>query len=346
MSESGPHFLVIRLSSIGDIVHALPAVTALGETFPSARIDWAIEARHAALLQGNPFVHRVLALDSLGWRKQLMAAATVEQVARSVLELRERPYDAAVDFQGLVKSGLVAWLSRSRERVGFAENWLREPLAGFFYTERIAPRGRRHLIEMNLALVERLGAHVSEWRFPLPQNEADERRVEQQLASLGAQEFIIVNPGGGWTAKRWPPAHYAELVRRLEAELPWRALLTGSADERELIQEILLDARAECAAYFSSTIAEFIALARRARLFVGGDTGPMHLAAAVGTPIVAIFASTDPLNTPERNGPFSPADITLSGAGPTHSRNSTYIQGVSVESVVAAIHERLARAHG
>jgi ADP-heptose:LPS heptosyltransferase len=129
-----PRFLVIRLSSIGDIVHTLPAVAALGETFPQAEIHWVIETRYAGLLQGNPWVQRMVRVDTLGWRRKLASGETLEKIARSLLALREVTFEAAIDFQGLLKSGLIAWLSRARERVGFEESWLREPLAAIFYT--------------------------------------------------------------------------------------------------------------------------------------------------------------------------------------------------------------------
>lgn len=346
MSESRQRFLVIRLSSIGDIVHTLPAVAALGETFPQAEIRWAVETRYAALLEGNPFVHRVLTVDTLGWRKKLVSAGTIEEVARSLVVLREVPFEAAIDFQGLWKSGLLAWLSRSQGRLGFSEKWLREPLAALFYTERVAPRAGKHVIEMNLALVERLGARTDSWQFPLPRHEADEDYVERQLALLDAREFMVINPGGGWKTKCWAPDHYAELIRRLAPELRGKILLTGSREEEGLIQTILSRAGSGQASAFPSTIVQFIALVRRARLFVGGDTGPLHLAAAVGTPIVAIYGPTDPA----RNGPFSRMDITLSNHSRIdHTRRSKrpdYLPGIAVESVVTAIHERLARVRG
>lgn len=345
-------FLIVRLSSIGDIVHALPAVVALGEAFPKAEICWAIEKRHAVLLDGNPFVRRVLSLDTLGWRSRLASGYTLEEVVRSILALRELQFDAAIDFQGLVKSGLITWISRSAKRVGFAENWLREPAAGVFYTERVSPRGRRHVIEMNLALVERLGVPAlqpGQWRFPLPHSASDDQAVGEGMAALGVEEFIIINPGGGWITKRWSPENYAELLRLIEErhrELNWRILLTGSPDEEALIREILERAGSKQAVYFASTLTQFIALAHRAKLFVGGDTGPLHLAAAVGTPIVAIYGPTDWA----RNGPFSPADITLSNNEPIdhtrRARKPAYLPGITVESVLGAILDRVGRDHG
>jgi heptosyltransferase I len=345
-------FLIVRLSSIGDIVHALPAVSALGEAFPPAEISWAIEKRYAVLLEGNPWVRRLIALDTLGWRSRLASAHTLEEVVRSILALRELQFDAAIDFQGLVKSGFIAWISRSQRRLGFAENWLREPAAGAFYTERVSPHNRRHVIEMNLALVEQLGVPAlqpSQWRFPLPRSASEEQVVRERLATLGVEEFIIINPGGGWAGKRWSPENYAELLRLIESqprELGWRILLTGSPGEEALIQEILERSGSKRAVYFASTLAQFIALARRAKLFVGGDTGPLHLAAAVGTPIVAIYGPTDQA----RNGPFSASDITLSNDGAIdhtrRARKPAFLPGIAVESVLGAILERARRDHG
>jgi lipopolysaccharide heptosyltransferase I len=352
MVELNPHFLIIRLSSIGDIVHTLPAVAALGDSFPGARIDWLVEKRHAALLNGNPYLHRVLKLDTLNWRSGPPSPRTLEQVVGSGMALRETVFDAVIDFQGLIKSAFLARFSRAQVRLGFSEYWLREPLAGIFYTDRVSPHGRKHVIEMNLSLVEHLGADPVPpecWKFPLPQNEADDHDVESRLDTLGAGGFIVLNPGGGWKSKCWAPENYAELIRRLETELPDTFLLTGSPDEEPAIQEILRKAGSARAAYFPSTIVQLIALARRARLFVGGDTGPTHLAEAAGTPVVEIFSAAEPVNTPERNGPFRSGDIVVANRNGKRRRspakNSDYLRDVTVESVLAAIHERLARSH-
>jgi lipopolysaccharide heptosyltransferase I len=346
MTGTRPRFLVIRLSSIGDIVHVLPAVSALGETFPEAEIDWVVERRFAELLEGNRFLHRLVVLDTLGWRRRLTRAQTLRDVIQSIRALRQSEYDVAADFQGLWKSALIARLAHSQRRVGFAAYWLREPGAAIFYTERVAPRERRHVIEWNLALVEHLGAQPGRWHFPLPSRPEDESYVENKLARLGTSEFIIINPGGGWPAKCWAPENYAALIRQLEAAIPLKVLLTGSPAEEPAIEGILRQAAARQATYFPSTLLQYVSLVRRARLFVGGDTGPLHLAAAVGTPIVAIYGPTDP----GRNGPFSSSDIVLANRGPIHytrrAPKASFIAGISVESVLAAIHERLRKAYG
>ena len=341
--------LVIRLSSIGDIVHTLPAVAALGQAHPEAEIDWAVEARYAPLLDGNPFVHRILPFDTLGWRRSLGSMATVNEARRKVLDLRGQHYPVAVDFQGLVKTGLLARLSGAAERLGLAERWLREPLAAVWYTDRVPATGRVHAIEESLALVERLGAprlQRDEWQFPLPRTPEADRAVEARLQSMAAHDFIVINPGGGWMSKRWSPENYAALIRLLQPELRWHFLLTGSPAEKLLIEEIIRRAGSARASYFPADLIQLITVVRRARLFVGGDTGPLHLAAAVGTPIVAIYGPT----APARNGPFSADDIALSNLGPIdHTRrakNPAYLPGIAVESVHQAVSNRLRTAYG
>lgn len=345
MAQSQPRFLVIRLSSIGDIVHALPAVAALGESFPQAEIHWLIETRYAALLAGNPYVQRILPLDTLSWRGSLPRLSALEAMLKTLLGLRGSAYGTVVDFQGLWKTAFIALLSGAEQRVGLAEPWLREPGAAVLYTQRVSAGGHKHVVEESLALVEHLGARVGRWRFPLPRASEADHYVDNQLARLEAQDFIIINPGGGWKSKRWAPENYALLLRHLEPRLSCKFLLTGSPAEAELIAEVLKSAGSKRAFYFPSSVLQFIALARRARLFLGGDTGPLHLAAAVGTPLVAIHGPTDPA----RNGPFNKADIALYNHAPVNhsrrNRNAAYIEGISAQSVAAAIEERLARAN-
>jgi lipopolysaccharide heptosyltransferase I len=352
-----PQILVVRLSSIGDIVHALPAVAALGQHWPNAEISWAIEDRYAELLQDNPFVQRVIALDTLGWRKRRNFSGAGREIARALGDLRRQRPDIAIDFQGLVKSAAIGRLSRAPRRIGFAGPWVRESLAGLFYTEGLTAEGRRHVVEENLTLVEHLGVPPVArgcWQFPLPRSTAVETQVDTRLAALGVQEFLVINPGGGWMNKRWGPEQYAGLIREFGRRHHYDVLVTGSAAEEAMIGSILKTAQSPRSVHFPSTLMEFIALARRARLLVGGDTGPLHLAAAVGTPIVAIYGPTNP----ERNGPFAPEDITLWNEnaasdhqgyahwGRGHARSQSYLEGISVERVLTAVLDRLASAHG
>jgi lipopolysaccharide heptosyltransferase I len=350
MPESRQRFLVIRLSSIGDIVHTLPAVAALGRAHPQAEIHWVVEERFSELLAANPFVGRVIRLDTLGWRKDPTSGRVMTEIMQGFEALREYQYDAAIDFQGLMKSAIFARLSHSQKRIGLEWGSLREPLAAALYTQRVSPKGRTHIIEINLSLVEPLGAQPSKWEFPLPDRPEDKEAVRAELQRLGTKDFIIVNPGGGWKSKRWPPENYFELIAALAGKVPLDILVTGSPQEKDLAREILTRTNTGSAKWFPSTLPQFISLAREAKLLIGGDTGPLHLAAAVGTPIVALFNAADPRNTPERNGPFNKADIILCAprqakhAG--HSKHLNYLEGVSVDSVVKAALQRLGTGNG
>jgi heptosyltransferase I len=343
MSDTHSNYLVIRLSSIGDIVHALPAVSALGETYPWARITWVVEEQYASLLEGNPHARRVITVDTLGWRHRLGTVDTYKQLLFCVRCLRDTVFDAVIDFQGLVKSGVIAGLCRSRARIGFAKPWLKEPAAGLFYTRQVRADGRKHAIEENLALVEALGARRGPWQFPLPCLPGYDQYLDITLEAAGVKEFLIINPGGGWIAKRWPPSSYTELIRRLDALFPGHFLLTGSHSEQNELKHIARASGSGRAQYFAASLEQLITLARKARLFIGGDTGPLHLAAAMGVPIVALFGPTDPA----RNGPFSPADIILSTREPiNHTRRGKtprYLAGISVADVVEAVRVRMAK---
>ncbi len=235
MTDAAQRFLIVRLSSIGDIVHALPAAAALAEAFPRAQIHWVVEKRYALLLEGNPHLHHIVVLDTLGWRRRLTSSATWREIQNGLSDLRGTRYTAALDFQGLWKSAGVAWISRAEERIGFAEGWLREPSAAVLYTQRVSPREHIHVVEENLALVEGLGAHAQRWQFPLPRNEEDDAYVDRQLAALDTGNFILINPGGGWRSKCWSPENYAALVRQLAGALRDQIVLTGSPSEEPLI---------------------------------------------------------------------------------------------------------------
>jgi heptosyltransferase-1 len=335
-------FLVIRLSSIGDIVHTLPAVCALSKANRDAEITWLVEQRFAGLLQGNPYVQRVLTLDTLGMRRRLGSPSAWGELWHHAQPVRQAGAEAALDFQGLWKTGFIAFWSGARERAGFALPWLREKGARLFYNRAVnVPRGC-HVIEANLALAACYGAERGAYEFPLPCSREDNDFAAAQTAGW-PRGFIVVNPGGGWAGKRWAPEKYALLLRQLEAQLPLGLALTGSPAEEGMIAEILKTAGTRKARYVPSTLGQYIALVRCAALMIGGDTGPLHLAAAAGTPVVAIYGPTHPA----RNGPFSPLDIALYSGGPvSHSRRARRprcIESISVEQVMDAVRQRLGR---
>lgn len=287
--------LVVRLGSLGDLVHALPAVSALHRAFPRLEIDWLVDAVHREFLGLVPILHAVVTLRSPtagGWLD-----------ARR--RLRARAYDVALDFQGLVKSAALARLSGARRVIGFDRASLREPAAAVFYRERVAAGEDGHVIRKNLRLAAAVGAGIGALEFPI-------RPVESAaLAIVLAREsspFALLNPGAAWPNKRWPPDRFARLAAWLRDRHGLRSIALWGPGEEHLAREIAGASSGAATEAPPTTLTDLVALARAARLVVSGDTGPTHIAAAVGTPVVSLFGPTDPL----RNGPWSDDDRALS----------------------------------
>jgi heptosyltransferase-1 len=351
--------LIVRLSAMGDVIHALPAAQALREAFPGAMIGWLIEERWAELLcapgtprRGPRSAQRPLAdwvhpVSLTGWRKSLFTVATVQQIAKVWNDVRSARYDVAVDLQGAIRSAVLAHWSGARVVYGAAEP--RESPASLWYTRRAIARGTHvHVIDQNLSIASAVaGRELNVPQVEFPRDVEAERRIEQRLVEAGVGEFAILNPGAGWGAKRWPAERYGRVARAL-ADDGVRAILNYGPGEEDLAREA--SAASEGAASpMKCSISELIALTRRARLFIGGDTGPMHLAAALQVPVVAIFGPTDPA----RNGPYRTSEATRSivlrnPASPTtHARRSQPDQGlleIGVDAVVDAARALLA--HG
>ncbi len=295
-----PRLLILRLSSLGDILHALPAAASLRATFPEARIDWVVEEHWKDLIEFNPDLSNVIPVSTKAWRAALDQRGTWREVRAAVAGLRDAHYDAALDFQGLMKSALLARLSGAPRRIGFDSSALKEGAAAMFYTELVRPPEGVHVVEMNLALARAAGAGDAVVRFPLPTRPEDEAYIDQQLRAHHLNDFFILSPGGGWGAKRWPLDRYVQLHNALARERGWRSFLNAGPGEEPLVEEFMAQARVVRPVHFPLTLRQLVALVRRARLLVTGDTGPLHVAAAVGTPLVALFGPTDPV----RNGPY------------------------------------------
>ncbi len=367
--------LAVRLGAMGDVIHALAAVAALRDAFPEARIGWAIEERWAELLcapdvllstsdaapdsprsAAKPLVDVVHPLDAAAWRSAPLSDETWGETVGALRGLRAGGYEAAIDFQGLMKSALVAQASGAPLRLGFADP--KESAAKLFYTRAVARTGT-HVVEMNLALARALigrdagGIPVSGFvagetpalpvRFELPRDPGAEAWCERELRRRGVERFLLLAPGGGWGAKLWPAARYGEAARAL-AEDGLRTLVNYGPGEEALAQQVEA-ASGGAAQPVSCSVSELIALTRRAQIFLGGDTGPMHLAAALSVPVVTIFGPTDPA----RNGPFGKRNIVLrSPASRTsyahRSEADPGMLAITTDEVVAAA-RRLLREH-
>ncbi len=274
VSAGGLRILVVRLGAMGDIIHALPAAASLKHSFPGCRLAWIVERKWSYLLAGNPFLDQVI---------------PIERSLRGLLEARralhEYRYDLAVDFQGLIKSAVVASLSRSDRIFGFHHSQLREPLAALVYSNRILAASA-HVVDRNLELAAAAGASNPVHAFPLPAGASE--------GELPGGPFVLACPLAGWTAKQWPLEFYSALAQLLPAECGLPLVVNGPPPARKVLEQV------EGALVHVSGVPGLLHATRRATAVIGVDSGPLHLAAALDKPGVAIFGPTDPA----RNGPY------------------------------------------
>ncbi|HEV2617137.1 MAG TPA: glycosyltransferase family 9 protein [Candidatus Acidoferrales bacterium] len=328
-------FLILRMGALGDIVHTLPAVAALRETFPRAEITWLVDRKWLPILEGNPDVNKMVSIDrSSRWN-----------VIATIRELRAARYTTALDFQSLYRSAILARLSGAPRRVGFDKRYAREPGAAFLYTEKVMPH-RTHKVEHNLELVESIGVRAAEIRFPLPASAEAAENVNRILSTHGINDFFVLSPGGGWGSKCWPAERYGALHRALVERYAWRGVIGFGPNERELAENVKRAAGLPAPLVELFNLPELIALLRRAKFLVAGDTGPLHLASALGTPVIGLYGPTDPA----RNGPFSKCDVVVRNASAgetTYRREKTAapsMLSITVEQVLGAVARRLGAA--
>jgi heptosyltransferase I len=355
--------LIVRLSAMGDVIHTLPAAQMIRDAFPKATIGWLIEERWAQLLSapgtakrgprsaGRPLADWVHTANLVGWRKSLFSLPTLTEIAKLWNDVRSAGYQVAVDLQGAIRSAVLARVSGAPVVFGAAQ--ARESPASLLYTRQTLTRGT-HVIEQNISIAEAVirWAHTGnekiyiESRSPsvtLPRDEQSEARMAQWLRESGIRDFAILNPGAGWGAKRWPAERYGSVAKNLAAFGLQSIVNYGPGEDARASETEAASERA--AKPVRCTISELIALTRRSQLFVGGDTGPLHLAAALRVPVVAIFGPTDPA----RNGPFGTRSIVLRNpeSVTSHTRRKQADEGmleIGVEEVVTAAERLLADA--
>jgi lipopolysaccharide heptosyltransferase I len=318
-------FLLVRLGSLGDVIHALPAASALRDAFPGARIDWLVEPQWRRLLEGNPDLTEIISLE----KKSAAGLVT------TIRKLRAANYTCAVDFQGLYKSALPAFASGAPRRIGFPSTYAREGFVSFLYTDRINPRGA-HKVDHNLTLAEAAGADARPLspRFPLTPRPEDEKQVTQELARNNIADFYVLNPGGGWRSKCWPPERYGELHHRLAVQHGWRAVISFGPGEEKLAQELISAAGSRPPIAIPLGLGPLMALLRRAKFVVSADTGPVHLASALGTPVVGLYGPTDPARNGPYAGPNQIQSIVIRNPGKSET---TYRRGASYSSPMLSI---------
>ena len=329
---------LVKLSSIGDVVHALPVAAALHAAFPQARLAWIVERREAAVLRGNPALSEIVPVDTRGWRRARAPLAVAETTGALVAlghHLRAARLDVAIDLQGLVKSGVITAATGAPLRIGFTAAHCRERLNVLFTNRRVAPPpAARHVVDRYLSLVEPLGVRARAVEFALPTGTAEERRLDEFLMGAGLKprdRLVVLNPGAGRPDKRWPIESFRALTRRLADEAGAAVLVIWGPNE-------LADARAivdheppgRAILAPPTNLDELLAVLRRASVIVAADTGPLHLAAALGTRCVGLYGPT----AAERNGPYGRGHRALQSPDRT-------MASLGVDAVLRAVSELL-----
>jgi lipopolysaccharide heptosyltransferase I len=345
--------LIVKLSSIGDIVHTLPALAAIRRALPDAEISWVVERRSAEILRDNPLVDRLIEVDTKALRRGLVSGETLRAPRQQLRQLRASAFDLALDFQGLLKSASIARLSGARQIFGFSREGLREPPSRFLLSRTIRVPKQTHVIRKGLELVKgSLGISVptdaKDFEFPLSINPHHEN--EAQDAAAGTDRgYVILNPGGGWPTKLWSAERFGALADEIWQQHGLKSLVTHGPGEEELAQDVVRAAKSNNAQAVSLSLKGFYALAKNARVYVGGDTGPTHLAIAARTPVVGLFGPTEWW----RNGSPYDNDICIERNDidcrtDCHRRacSKWICMDIDVERVLNAVTERLRRASG
>lgn len=301
--------LLVRLSAVGDIIHALPVLRALKAWRPGLCVDWLVEDRFALLLRNQTAIDRVFEIPRKRWRSGGGWREKASDARRLLCELRGRNIDLSIDLQGLTKSGLWPALARIPHRIGYGDEDGRE-LNRWLTNIKVSPApDKKHVVDRNLALVEPLGIAHPEVDMSLPEDREAKARVETLLQQEGleGEKLALIQPGAGWETKRWPPEYYAQAGDFLSRERGYRVLVLWGPGEEGLARQVLEAMREKGRLAPPTSLLELIELIRLSALFVGGDTGPMHIAAALRIPTVAIFGASDPV----RNGPYGEGHLTL-----------------------------------
>lgn len=339
--------LFVKLGAIGDIVHALPALAAVRNAYPNASISWVVEKRSAEILRGNEFIDDLIEVDTRALRNRRVEGGIFAEFRRQIGPLRKDKFDVALDLQGLLKSATLAKLSGARRRIGFDRRSLREPASRVFLTDTVEIEPRTNVIDKNLELVCRginIERPLEPYQFPIF-TEGEHKEEADSIASNIGGDFAILNPAGGWVTKLWPAENYGLLADKLWEENGLRSVVVTGPKEKALADRTASTSSSGKLSIADTTIRGFYELSRRASLYIGGDTGPTHIAVAAGTPIVGIFGPTEWW----RNGSPFPDDICVErndiGCRVNCHRRKCgkwICMDISVETVAAAAAQRLA----
>lgn len=321
-------FLVVRLGSLGDIVHAFPAVSGLRNSFPNGEIIWVTHPKWEFLVRTAELATEVWTVDTRDW-------SNARQVLRRV---RKRRFEIAIDYQGLWKSGAIPFLAGVPRRIGFSSQTVREAGVPLLYTDRVKVSATAHVADQNGELSARAGARIPIGDAALRVPSEDEQVVQARLAQEGIDDYVVLSPGGGWRSKCWPAERYGMLAKMMVEEFGLRSVINAGPGEEELAKAVVRASGNAQPLPFTGSLGQLMALLKNASAVVAGDTGPLHLADAVGARVVAIFGPTDPA----RNGPYRRSGVVLrwEGAATTYKRGAETDKSllhISVDQVLSAL---------
>ena len=325
-----PRFLVVRLGSLGDIVHTFPAVSALRQSFPDAEIIWLTHPRWKTLVASSTLASQIWTADS----------RALPSLRNALEKIRSAHFDAAIDYQGLWKSASLPFLAGVKKRIGFSSASVREFGVPLLYTEKVSAASA-HIADQNGELTLRAGASIAVANFTLQLPAGSEAAHESFSASGNLSRYVVLSPGGGWRSKCWPPERYGALCAMIRAELDFRCVVNCGPGEDDLAAAVKAASGTADPILYNGDLAPLMAVLQNATCIVGGDTGPLHLAIALGVPAVAIFGPTDPA----RNGPYHPPNNssreTRSGNAPSPAPRDIVLRAPNV----ATTHARGASPH-
>ena len=333
-----PRVLFVRLGSLGDVIHGIPAAAALRNRYPQAHIDWLVDARYVELLALVECLDRRIAFDP----RDVARSGGRTLALRTLWELRRNQYDACIDLQGLLKSAALSRAVGARRTIGFQRAHLREPLARLLYTDTPDLGDATHVIDKGIALLAPLGVTDARVHFPvvIPRPPV----VESVVGRFGVGGYALINPGAAWPNKRWPPERFGGVAAALHRDMGLRSLVLWGPGEQALAGTVVGASSGAAESAPPTSIQDIVGIARHARVMISGDTGPLHIAGAVGTPIVALFGPT----LAARNGPWLAQDIVVSRTAQCiclyerRCRRATpCIDDIGVEEVTAAVQRRL-----
>jgi len=348
--------LIIKPSSLGDIIHTLPFLKAVKDSFPDAMIDWVISRNLKGLIENNPLINEVIVFDKDSWKKMKNLPGTINEMSLLKKILKSRKYDIAVDLQGLLRSGIITYYTPAGTKIGFAD--AREG-SRFFYDRKISAEGSFHAVDKNLAIAGAIGAKKGKVKFPLTIDNTSRERVKKLTNNVN--EYVVIAPSARWITKIWPAEHFASLIRKIN--LP--CVITGGKGDREIAQKIMEGIKTVNTSFShrkgvlqyaptniinltgKTDLKELVALIEGATAVVSNDSGPMHIAAAFNKPLVALFGPTDPAKTGpygwQKNENFRVvrSGVPCSPCFKKKCGNFRCMENISVDDVYEAIKEYL-----